>query len=313
MPANLTHQYFAKRVSPQLMKTMPFIKKYESILLLATQGPDPFFFYGSIPWLPTARKLTVQQHGQRLHRYTGHEALDPLFRAASSELEKTYAIGALLHYVLDYSIHPFVFYQSGFDQQGRLSPPYHSYHAHYETMMDISLRQQVASTFSLHPLDAFIQPRSWVRSISQLYHRAFPWMGADDFYHSTLHMHATTRTLYSPRGIKRSMLGWVGKKRYAYALSYTEHVAERERYDYLNLQNSLWIDPTTQAQSTHSVFALLDAAEEMLEKRLEILQSWAEGSSTSELLQLPAINYDGEPNGQPKMSHQSIYLKYKIL
>jgi hypothetical protein len=313
MPANLTHQYFAKKVAPQLLEQFPFMQPYESVLLLATQGPDPFFFYGQLPWYPSVRKQAVQTLGHDLHHMTGAESLRPLFASARSDLEKTYAVGALLHYLLDHIVHPYVFFRSGFDENGRLTPHYHSYHAHYETMIDILLRAHVRRDCRLRSMDAFRLPDSWLQEISRLYQRAYPDLQAHDYYYATLNMRDITRILYSPLGFKRFLISLLGKKRYAYTLSHTRRVPLREQFDYLNLKTSAWQNPVSGAESVASVLTLIETAEQLLSAQFAALHSWSAQPANPVDFTLPDINYDGEPSGTTKTMHASIYLKYAIL
>jgi hypothetical protein len=271
------------------------------------------FFYGNLPWYPMARKTTVQSLGHDLHHMIGAESLRPLFAQARTDLEKTYAVGALLHYILDHIVHPYVFFRSGFDENGRLTPHYHSYHAHYETMIDILLRAHVRRAVRLRSMNAFRLPDAWLQEISQLHQRAYPDLQDRDFYYATLNMRDITRILYSPLGLKRFLISLLGKKRYAYTLSHTRRVPLREQFDYLNLKATAWQDPVSGAQSVASVFELLEKAERLLGVQFASLSAWAERPDEPVAFNLPDINYDGEPYGTTKSLHASIYLQYAIL
>ena len=62
MPAILTHYTFAKfeGVNPE--------RKHFGALVLGSQGPDPFFFYGMLPWKKREGSKVVNTFGSGLHK-----------------------------------------------------------------------------------------------------------------------------------------------------------------------------------------------------------------------------------------------------
>jgi hypothetical protein len=302
MPANLTHLYFAKKVLPLLAQHFPFIQRYEPALLLGTQGPDPFFFYGKLPWLTRTAQSDVHAFAHQLHAQAGNEALQPLLRAAHTDLERTYVIGAMLHFVLDCIVHPFVFYRSGFDAAGELSGSYRNFHSHYETMMDLELVEQLPSNFTLRSSETYDLRADWLKSISQLYHRAYPAISDTAFHHGTIHMREIFRVVHHP------IASFIGKNAMSLILAMSLRTPLQTKADYLNKKQSTWYHPCTFEKSNDSVWALIEYAATIVESQCDSLRSWFSGACTVEqALSLPNLNYDGDPLGIAKNAHDCIY------
>ena len=303
MPANLTHLYFAKKVFPLLAQHFPFIQRYEPALLLGTQGPDPFFFYGKLPWLPCTDRSDVHAFGHHLHSQTGNEALQPLLLAAQSDLDRTYIIGAMLHFVLDCIIHPFVFYRSGFDASGELSGSYRNFHSHYESMMDLELVEQLPSNWTLRSSETYDLRADWLKNISQLYHRAYPTISDTHFQHGTIHMREIFRVVHHP------IASFIGKNAMSIILAMSLRTPLQPKFDYLNSTQSTWYHPCTFEKSNASVWTLIEHATAVVESQCESLRSWFSAACTvDKALSLPNLNYDGDPLGIAKTAHDCIYI-----
>ena len=102
MPSVLTHYGFNKDVLDNKVK---FLKGNEDIYLAGAQGPDPFFFYGIVPFLRAKNGSEVRNFGSKLHKMDPAEVFRFFFEYANDRKEKdvlySYILGAGLHYILD--------------------------------------------------------------------------------------------------------------------------------------------------------------------------------------------------------------------
>jgi hypothetical protein len=145
MPSLLTHQYFATKVMDVLKKDFPYLYDFYSVVTLGAQGPDPLFFYGMVPWRVRRNKNQIQSFGSALHNLNPNQTLLKLMEtvdAHSSPMWLSYVIGAISHYALDATVHPYVFFHTGFDTFGQLVPPFQSKHALFEVLLDVAVLQK---------------------------------------------------------------------------------------------------------------------------------------------------------------------------
>jgi hypothetical protein len=85
-------------------------------LITGTQGPDPFFFYGRLPWarrrdIALAERFADIMHKEDPPRY--FDALEAHARGESDDERRrsclSFVGGLRLHYILDEALHPYVF------------------------------------------------------------------------------------------------------------------------------------------------------------------------------------------------------------
>ena len=109
MPAFSTHYIFAKEMMENLKEFADF-EINENAVLIGAQGPDIFFFHRAFPW---QKGKPLRKLGSSLHREKPGILLNKLYNychTTNSSIAKSYAFGFILHYVLDRSCHPYVYY-----------------------------------------------------------------------------------------------------------------------------------------------------------------------------------------------------------
>lgn len=109
---------------------------------LGTHGPDPFFFFGQLPWKPRLHKIKARALADWMHSSAPADIFVPLARALDSlqtgplkSLAWRFFHGLVLHYLLDRCVHPYVFYQTGFPLDGQDSGPFAVDHGRFESAM----------------------------------------------------------------------------------------------------------------------------------------------------------------------------------
>lgn len=208
MPALVTHWLFAQDAlarpgAPAWAQANP------AMVSLGSQGPDPFFFRGQVPW----RRRTVRgDFGGHIHEGPPEHWFQPLLEGPEQAAWQALCYGFLLHYQLDRHLHPLVFSASGFDAQGQLSPPWNNRHARLEFALDMALVVQRREPTRLRQAWRLLQaPADQVAACSQRLARAFPAdLGPRDYLEAWQDMGTIIHLLHDPAGAKAWLLDHLG-------------------------------------------------------------------------------------------------------
>ena len=159
MPGILAHYTFAKRYLPEEELS------WEEAVLAGTQGPDPFMAYGTNPLRPRKDKKDVNPWGELMH----HTPIENVYGPMLSEAQKAegeqreflfaYLDGLLMHFSLDRIVHPYVFYRTGFDENGKYAGIYIYYHGFFETLIAACITALVCISAISGYVTARRQPR----------------------------------------------------------------------------------------------------------------------------------------------------------
>jgi hypothetical protein len=318
MPSILTHHYFANLLIEKHKHHWPLLEKHSPLVWLGSQGPDPFFFYGRAPFKSRLAKESMNQFGSLLHSQAPHQSIWPLvqhgwFGPQANDVSKAYVFGALTHYVLDRTCHPYVFYRTGFDEHGALTDHYMADHAKLEVEMDLALILHLTLSPSMYQPKVTLQvdPVS-LQSISQLYFQAFPKHVHHEAYQQAVQdMKATYQFLYHGSWINRLLVILIaGKRSLPFSLIHPNTIASERSKTVLNLQHKKWRHPVTGTASTESVIAFIETSEKMMDKMVKLfsqdkvneslIKTWCED-----------IDYDGKVIGTNMQYFQSLYPSYK--
>jgi hypothetical protein len=318
MPSILTHHYFANLFIDRNQKRWPFAKKLTPLIWLGSQGPDPFFFYGRAPFKSRLGKTSLNQFGSLLHNQLPHQSIWTLIKHGwlgpkADDVTKSYVLGALTHYVLDRTCHPYVFYRSGFDEQGSLTDHYNADHAKLEVEIDLALihHLRLSSTIYQPKVTLQVDPVS-LQSISQLYFQAFPkQVNHEAFQQAVEDMKATYKFLYHGSWLNRLLVIIIaGKRSLPFSLIHPHKILAERSKVVLNLQHQSWRHPVTGVASKDSVMNLIEKSEQLIDdisKALDQnkvdeswLKTWCQG-----------IDYDGKEIGTTMKFFQSMYPSYR--
>lgn len=292
MPAALAHYCFALSVEPELSDAFQ----------LGTQGPDPFFFYGMIPWKKRDDAKEVQNLGESLHKKDFSKLYAKMWVEANREADphkketlRNYVRGLLAHYCLDRTCHPYIFYRSGFDGNGQLTGHYSFAHKVFEALLDL----KIASDYGIgrNPAKAMRIADEDAKSISKLWDSSLDGLGQDVFYQAYCDYLAIENFLQSRSGWKRPLWKLFGKEGAMYGFTYPRWIKKHEGRDIENLKNSVWKDPVTGKESTQSVRDLFLVSKALFSKADELLEVEVEEGvlSSSFLAFQEGIDHDGSP------------------
>jgi hypothetical protein len=282
------------------------------LILIGTQGPDPFFFFGEVPWRRRKGKDRADALGEFLHASDPLPVFESLGRIAAGtpvperEDACAYLYGLLLHYVLDRTLHPYVFYRSGFDARGGLSGRYGFRHALFETMLAEVGRGGVPAS-ETSPRRMFSADPRELTAADRLWAAGFPDLAAPGcFRDAWADMTTTLRTLWDPLGIKRRAVKAVfGAESKAFAL-----VRPREQdddIDYRNEQRVLWLHPVSGAESDAGTAELLQQAGAEARTALAFVEIIRRGGHPGWESFFDGVNHDGNRPGETRRLQRSVY------
>jgi hypothetical protein len=318
MPSILTHQYFANQIIEDVKKTFPFLTSQQSLVWLGSQGPDPFFFFGHAIFKKRLSTSTINQFGSTLHNQNPVDSIWPLiehgwFSSKADEVTKAYVIGALTHYALDRTCHPYVFYRTGFDEHGSLTGHYSADHARLEVEMDVALLDKLKLDQGIYqPKQTLDVSKVSLQSISQLYMLAFPkQLQHDTFQLAVEDMQSTYRFLYHGSILNRLLVVLVsGRRSLPMSLIHPHHLSSSIKDRALNVSRKLWKDPVSGKTSQATIIQLIDDAKAYL---LPILKLLAQDKLTKTMIKdwTNAVDYDGKTFGKTMKYFSSYYSAYR--
>lgn len=138
MPASVFHYYFIN----DLIKN----DKYQDLISLSGQGPDPFFFYG-YSLSKRKNKDEIRKFGTLLHHVDPWPIYSFMIKYASKDKKHrgfllAFTRGFMYHYCLDRNLHPYIFYISGFSNKSEEKKYYSYKHAEVESAIDAMIKEK---------------------------------------------------------------------------------------------------------------------------------------------------------------------------
>ncbi len=239
---------------------------FRGAVLTGTQGSDPFYVYGRIPWRPRQLPDEVHAFADFIHGGAPADVFPPLAAgvAAAPADEKAvlsaYLYGFLLHYVLDRTIHPYVYYRTGFDGQGLPLGIYSMDHMRFEVALASAFVGRrpggLAEVWRAPSADG-----AALDAIDALFAGAFPDRAAPGQFRAAWKDYGTVRRLTrDPHGIKGTALDFFGVKSLFRAMMRPDHPPLGDRIDYANDSRALWLRPCDGRPSAASVPDLWEEA-----------------------------------------------------
>ncbi len=275
MPAVITHDMFGQDVLDAVREHIGDSLASRDAFMLGNQGPDVFFFGNLNPRIAKAWGI-----GTRMHREKPDELLAGLAGVARDLIDKArptgqaYAQGMFCHYLLDSKMHPFIYAQqneicdAGIDDLDRQDG--HEVHAEIESDLDVLvLTAKTGRTIAdfepsktiLLATDETLQIISYMmkRTAKEVYGIDIP---KDAFAQSVKAYRATLAAIYSPRGVKRTVLGRLEKlaRRHSFvqAMSHKNELLHSSPFE--NAEHAEWVNPETGIASTDSFWDIYNAA-----------------------------------------------------
>ncbi len=298
MPAYLTHYIFADKNTKK-------DAEYRNIILLGSQGSDPFFYYGYKIF--GSRKLTNEnrEFGTNIH----HIDLTDFFEFMINRINKSnneekavlkaYITGFIMHYCVDRNCHPYVFYRSGFACNKDESKKYAYIHSLFESRID-SLFMKKKGYRKIDPSLATKAKTKCLKIISLAYYdfarevMKNPSVFPLSFVYAVKDMETANHLLHSKTGTKKKFF----EKHFKYSLlnsmSTPKSVNDDSEVDYLNLKHAKWIHPVTGEPSNKSFLDLIENAKYDFDEGIKLLDCKVPTVLRSKILAfVRQINHDG--------------------
>jgi len=229
------------------------------------QGPDPLFYHNFLPWRKDKRASAL---GSAMHEEHCGAFLHRMFRylrgAGGEDPALVYAVGFLLHHVLDRNMHPYIFVKSGFKKWD---------HQRFEVIVDTltAYRLRGIETWKVPVCREFELTEGLPSEIVRLFHELatefypelYDDLGPGLWREAYRDMYSAQKLFHDPTGIKRMLtLGRIEPFVYK---------RKNADLDYLNEGRKPWIDPcvegTTHAESFQDLWErALEDGEHTLEQ-----------------------------------------------
>lgn len=242
MPNVWAHFIFGQLVLEKLGEAALLgTNEQKNMFNMGCQGPDFLFYHRFFPW---QKSLALNRMGTEMHnRHCGSVIVEMLDfvngrRSLPSRPDPSilYALGFILHHVLDRNMHPYVFSKSGFRKWD---------HQRFEIMMDTLIARKLwgVETWKtavwryIDTQGAFPEPivDAFESITANYYPELSPLIRREDWNQANRDFTAAQRLFHDPTGIRRRLtLGQI-----------EPFVYKREpfQYDILNISEQPWIDP----------------------------------------------------------------------
>ncbi len=264
----VVHNLFTKEEKFNRENSNAFLKNNSEYLYLGTQGPDPLFFGGIIPFHGLHLLTAKKKLGNKLHRHNPHRffrlLIDQSYLIEDDRFRKkfqAYIFGQFAHYLLDRETHPFIIYNSGFDENGKITKKYHYYHAAYETEIDMLLAKKYGfKSFLDNPSEILPSDKQILKVIDTSLIPALKLYFNDKkipknyFSNSLSNMKRMIRWENKNGKFKRKFFG----KTRLTSLSINKDALQFE--DALNEKKNIWLNPVTGEKSRESFIELQSKA-----------------------------------------------------
>lgn len=258
MPNLIAHRIFIDK----LISSASLSPAEQDAIRLGTQGPDPLFYYGIVPWRGWHYIAAFKRYGNQIHRTNGTDFLARLVlqtQQIEDEEEKSifkaFVMGQVAHLYLDRGIHPFVYYFSGFDKEGKLTGEFHHAHAYFESRADGALLELVkiegfdGRTEELLPLN---------RKVTNVIDKNLTPV-VKELLGAKLSKNYYTNALKNIRSMQKmtrnGFIKFVSGKKSMFNALFTP---AKPSGDPLNLKKEEWYNPVTKTPSNLSFVELLD-------------------------------------------------------
>ncbi len=270
MPATLTHAYFAMDIYDHLTIGLKKLLMDDKVRLrMFSQGMDPLYFYNLIS-LKDGKK--VQQFGSYFHRNKSQDFFINLVnyikynRYYKNPQVMAFLYGMISHYILDSTIHPYIFYKTG--QLKKEDPSTYRYRNHHDYMETFIDNYMIKQKENIHPyrfkfyqycfqLEPFNDELNEV--IDYAFEETFHIHHMSKFYYQALkQMHFCLKYFrYDKSGLKMKLYQGLDKIKpkntfQLQAISY--HRKLNDENHYLNLNHTSWLHPATKREKHNESF-----------------------------------------------------------
>ena len=325
MPAFLTHRSFALR----LLKGRPELPR--KAFLLGSQGPDPYFFHGQLPWRKREGGKAVAAFGSELHHLdpaSYFASLAEVARESGSKSFVSYLYGLGAHYCLDRSAHPFVFGRTGFSEEKKLGGKL----AHDHTLLEVLIDEAVGTSdgtytpFAYRYIDLGKEEAEEISALTyrgtSLYlgERKIPGLGPTSLAEALDDYRSVLRLTNKPRWFSKLFVTLLmGRESQVAALHYPSNAAREDLeielskndVDLLNEEHFPWPDPFSGRLRNESFLDLYEKAAADTETLFRLFDALLSGEEADLSSFTMGLTHDGGRVGEEMTHFASIFRPLK--
>ncbi len=265
MPSTITHAYFALDVYDNLdNKTKKRLKNNIEYLKTFAQGGDILYFYNNINLRQTKK---IKELGKYIHRHKTKDFFINLIKyIKNNKLEKkpeviAFLYGFIMHYALDTTVHPYIFYKTGvFNRKRKITYKYNGLHRSMEMYIDaymIYTKEGIKpKDFKVHNfcfnVDSFSD--NLKNTIDEVFKVTYDYNNIANIYLKAIKKMKSTFYLfkYDPKGIKKLKYHLIDKllpKSIDRLENISYHIHHKKQIYYLNLEKNIWHHPVDEEQT----------------------------------------------------------------
>ena len=275
MPALITHYQFANDVYDELYNYIGGSRDEADAFFLGNQGPDPLFYGLANPAYSASHRLAQRMHREKPDKLlAAFKAAVRKLRENDRQIGRAYVLGFVCHYLLDSTMHPFVYAQEyalcDAGEPGLTRDNASDVHALIETELDelvlSTRRNETIATFNpskvvLKASDRVLDVISklYVNVASDVFDQQIP----PNTYKVALKLFRKVAAVFhSPDGLKRNVLGRLEMliRPYSFVRAMSHHNRLIYESDFDNRNHEVWINPWDESPCTLSFFELYDKA-----------------------------------------------------
>lgn len=324
MPNYITHALCANDALQNfLFKDLKeVIQKNAQVYSMGSSGPDFIFYFRTFPWEDQSLNKEIHNIGQVIHTQKINEfyqrAVELILEeenAIDRDIKIAFLAGHLMHYALDTSAHPYVFYHSG-----EMKNETKYWHFRLESMIDTVMVKKIKD-LSLSQIDAIsmIDSSAEIRKVlSTFYAKVVKDVHSLDFSTSIYEecfatMPKVAKWLFDPHTLKFHWVqAWERASNKDWVFSSHMVIGKIDKkHDVLNLKHQAWNHPCFLHETSTESF--VDLYEKAILRGQAILYALADvlykkGSMDKLLTIIGDLSYDtGKVNAPSMQFYGSIY------
>ena len=317
MPQAYTHILVGK----ECLKIVERLKVYNNaeLFYLGCMGPDLFSYQNLYTWIKNRpeNQLADKMHNQ----YCGPFIIDALkyikgTSKSKNELDQraVYMMGYLCHYIMDKTMHPYVFYKTGLSNfYNKKNPETYIYrysHTMLEMVIDYHMAKKIegSDVHKIKVYEYFDVGKSVPSDIKELYNHMFSIYFKD--YVSSLStnlinesykgMKLIWRFIYDPNNMKGRLLKLFNKDYFLYPKAPYEK-------DYMNINKKIWYHPCDKnIYSNKSLYELFNDAVYQTSVIINCAIDYLNGDASIDTLQKLVGNYSFDTGLDIKKHNQNM-------
>ena len=257
MPATVTHAFFVKDVYDILPNNISRKLDLERCKMFG-QSLDSLFFYNLLSF---KSGKDIREFKNYFHKNKSQDFFINLLKYIKDNKiddQDTYSflMGFICHYVLDSTIHPYVFYKTGlFNKRKPSTYKYNNVHHFMETFIDNDMirRRMKCNPYTYDFVSFCFENSSFSlylnNTIDNVFYNTFRIKNMSEIYDKSLRQMETCLRLFrrDPHGIKKVLYKTIDtftpKNAFRFeAVSY--HYPLEDKHNFLNNNHNMWRNPT---------------------------------------------------------------------